>query len=135
MGEVRLKKCIEYHFPVSIKEGFANMVAGAGIFEIPSRDAAVLPRPPLMSFAYSFFDQLETEVEYEGQKVLLRSDHLNRSGRFYLGGEVVDRDQFRSRFPWEDKAYQRMLTNGYQRMIKTTAGHFEPFGENDQIVN
>lgn len=56
------------------------------------------------------------------------------SGRYYPKGRVYELADIEYFFGKYDTLYLNMKSNGWDRVVKTRAGNFQPFRKNDQII-
>lgn len=116
-----IRHYIEWLFPGSF---FAETSAKRVISRIRP------PGIPKGAYGYQFFDRIEVEAEGE----TLYGRPKNRSGIYYLGGKVLTLAQVKS-LPGDYKTLiSNMECNRWDRVIKLECGAFQPFNDNDQLV-
>lgn len=58
----------------------------------------------------------------------------NKSGRYYLGGELFDREQIEAMGPDHEILAWNMRANKWDQVIRCTTGNFQPFNADDTLV-
>lgn len=94
--------------------------------EVKDRTPIDLPNG---AFAFSFFDREETKINGE----VLYGKEKNRSGRFYAG-ELFTLEEVKEKFPENRILISNLENNGYDRVVKTIRGNFQPFTSNDTML-
>lgn len=109
---------------------------------IALRDPALVEVPE-KAFAFRFFDKLTVVVREGAEDIELRSDRINESGMYYLGGEVYSLPELEHIFPeatvlTQQEATvltQNMRNNNWVQVIKTRLGNWQPFEEGDRLLD
>ena len=101
--------------------------------EVKSRDTARVNVPD-GAFGFKFFDILEATVEADGKSVKLTSARINESPMFYYGGRIYTRAEAAREIPNNRTLLSNMDGNGWDRVIKTRAGDFQPFEETGVFI-
>lgn len=95
--------------------------------EISSREEKI--DAPENCFAYEFWDR--NEIEQDGE--ILRGKAINKSGRYYFG-EVFDQQQVADLVPDNSTLLFNMKCNGWDKLIKTRKGNWQPLMPEDVVV-
>ena len=109
------------------------IVSETSVKEVESRDTSEV-KVPDGAFGFRFFDVLIAKVECDGKTVELRSDRLNQSPMHYYGGRILTREEVEREVPDNRILLDNMDGNGWNRVIKTRMGNFQPFEESDAFV-
>lgn len=96
---------------------------------VDSRDPAAVAVPET-AFAFEFFDREEADVNGE----VLRGAPKNRSGRYYPGGRLMDVADILVFEPNNSILVANMQANQWEHVVRTRAGNYQPFKENDVLV-
>jgi len=96
---------------------------------IEIEDRSKIPEVPKTAFAYEFFDMEETELD--GEK--LYGNRKNKSARTYLG-EVLTYEQVEKSVPDSRILLSNMKSNGWEKIVKTRMGNFQPLEEGDTVI-
>lgn len=115
------KHYVEYFYPGII-------VSETSSEEIKSRNVKI--KPPKGAYAYQFFDR--EEVKQDGETLTGRAN--NKSGIFYLGGEVKTREDIEREMPGSILA-SNMRCNNIERVVMTKAGQAMELHEGDEVVS
>jgi hypothetical protein len=91
---------------------------------------AIAKRAPRGAFCFTTYEI--TEAPDLGPEYTVTSRPRNRSGRFYLGGELHDIDQVRAL--GLDTLVANMRANGWATVIKCRTGNWQPFEPGDQLL-
>jgi len=107
-----------------------------GIFfsESSSREVAErVPRGefPDGSFGCRFFDREAVKGDHDDW---LYGSPFNYSGIYYRGGTDYTLKEVKAFFPNEDILISNMEANGYEKVIKTSMGNWQPFTDKDTIL-
>ena len=109
------------------------IVNETSVKEVESRDTSEV-KVPDGAFGFRFFDVLIAKVECAGKTVELRSDRLNQSPMHYYGGRIFSREEVARKVPDNRILLSNMEGNGWDRVIKTRTGNFQPFEESDVFI-
>ena len=101
----------------------------SSIKPVDSRDPAKF-KAPKGCFGYRFFDR--EEVVSDDEEVL-KGKPKNHSGTYYFG-KVMTVDEVKSQVPDSGILVTNMQTNGWDRVVKTRCGNFQPLTSSDTIV-
>jgi hypothetical protein len=64
----------------------------------------------------------------------LDSEVTAASGRFFLGGRLMDETEVESEIPDSGILRSNMRNNGWKHVIKTSQGNFQPFQDGDTLL-
>ena len=112
-----------------------SLFAEKDTIELANRDVnEAVTRAPSHAFAFTLHDLHEVDFEYDEDRFTVIPKAQNKSGRYYLGGEI---------FKLDDPAlagdeYRVLRANLEQfegaRAIRTRHGNWQPFEETDELV-
>ena len=117
----KTKQYVEFLYP-------GALVPESEVREVPNREASV--EVPKGCFAYKFFERQETESE-DGEVLLGRP--RNYSGTHYFG-KVMSLDDVKREMPNQRTLISNMEGNGWDRVVQTRRGNYQPFTEQDVLV-
>ncbi|MEK6952449.1 MAG: hypothetical protein AABX29_05520 [Nanoarchaeota archaeon] len=100
----------------------------SGVREVPNREASV--EAPKGCFGYKFFERQETKAE-DGEVLFGRP--RNYSGTHYFG-KVKTLDDIKREMPNQRTLISNMEENGWDKVVQTRRGNYEPFTEQDVSV-
>jgi len=86
-------------------------------------------KAPKNCFGFRFFDREETEVDGE----MLKGKMKNYSGYYYFG-TVYTKEDVEKYVDNNKILLSNMSGNGYDRVVKTRLGNFQPFYKEDVIM-
>lgn len=116
-----LKHFVEFLYPGII-------VCETSCEEIAERKPDLVTVPE-HAFAYRFFDQEQAVVNDE----LLTGSRKNYSGTTYFG-KVYTLEEVERLFPQYTTLIRNMKCNGYMKVVHTRAGNWQPFTDEDTII-
>lgn len=122
MEKPTLKHYVEFLYP-------GALFSETSVEEVAERDPRKV-QAPRECFGYKFFDRLEVRV---GDETLI-GESKNHSGTFYFG-RVMTLEDVKREMPEADILIRNMKGNGYDRIVKTRRGNFQPFTKKDKIVS
>lgn len=96
--------------------------------EIASRDD--VGDLPERAFCYEIYDREEVTLDGE----VLRGEAKNKSGRFYIGGELFSVERLKAELPDHDILISNIEQHDEQMAIKCRTGNWQPFFKGDSIV-
>lgn len=85
-------------------------------------------------FGIRTFRRVEGEVMVDGKPVRVSSGNLDYSGTTYIGGQVLTLDEVKRTVPDSRTLVSNMEGNGWDKVIRTRAGNFQPFEANDRVI-
>lgn len=83
--------------------------------------------------AYGFTFHSIDYINFDGKEY--KSEIFDKTGMFYIDGEIFTFKQMKKRFPEEHISISNMEVNRWEKIVRTNAGWFLPFRKNDQIIN
>jgi len=103
---------------------------------VTSRDprAAAQEAPP-QAFAFSFYDVVTATVDVDGEQVTTTSLNRNRSGRYFIDGELFDAAGIEALPGDHHILLANMRGNGWGHVVRCRTGNFQPFNSGDEIVS
>jgi uncharacterized protein (UPF0128 family) len=101
--------------------------------EVRSRDVAKV-KVPNRAFGFRFFDILEATVEADGKAVKLTSERINESAIYYYGGRIYTRAEVAREVPDNRELLADMDSKGWDKVIRTRTGNFQPFKKTDVFI-
>lgn len=116
-----LKHFVEFSFPGTLFNNHSHA-------EIAERDPALVTVPE-GAFAYRFYDQEHMMVDNE----LLTGECKNYSGYTYLG-KAYTLEEVKRDFPQHTTLIQNMECNGWNNVVKTRRGNWQPLNEGDTVI-
>jgi len=119
---MRRRTYIEFFLP-------GLVLSDTDAIEVTPKTLANLPVPK-NAFAFCYYHILETEAP---DGTVLKSDRLGVSGRYYIGGRVLTLADVKQEMPGERILIDNMEGNGWDRVIQTPLGNFQPFLSQDMI--
>lgn len=84
---------------------------------------------PKEAFAYRFFDQVQTVVDGEP----LTGERKNYS-RYTYFGKVYTLEEVKKEFPEYTTLISNMECNGWNRVVRTRKGNWQPLEEGDTVI-
>lgn len=96
--------------------------------EIAERNAELV-KVPEGAFAYQFYDREEVEVDGE----TLRGECKNYSGFTYFG-KAYTLEEVKSEFPQYTTLISNMECNGWNKVVRTRRGNWQPIEEGDIVI-
>jgi len=115
------KNFIEYFFP-------GALFADSAMVDVPSRDVAeAKANAPAHAYAFRFITRGRHENE-------LDSRVIDRSGMHYIGGTIYTVDDVKALPGKNDILLANMQCNGWDKVIRTPLGNFQPFTATDKRV-
>lgn len=103
--------------------------------EIPERTiAAAVAVAPDAAYAFQFFDSPVVDFEFDAERFAVLPVPQNKSGTYYLGGQVYTLDEVKGMLPAENTLIGNMEGNGWPVVIKSPNGRWFPFEPGDQLV-
>lgn len=87
---------------------------------------------PKNAFCFTFFDV--PDAPDLGEEFTVTPKPQNRSGRYYLGGEVLTLKDVREHYGAYSILLSNMRGNEWDAVIKCRTGNFQPFTSEDVIV-
>ena len=124
MAKTNLKHYVEFFYP-------GAFMSESSTQEVTSRDALQVDAPK-DCFGYRFFDR--QEIVAEDGEVLMGSPK-NHSGIHYFG-EVKTLEDIKNERPDPTGCLERnMESNGWNKVVKTRRGNYQPFREQDILVS
>lgn len=121
-----MKHIVEYLLP-----GF--MWPEETIRELPERSVkAAVKKAPERAFCFTLYD-IE-EAPYFGPDYKIVPVPKNKSGRYYLGGEIFTIDQVRVLYGDDSILLSNMQNNDWDRIIRCNTGNWQPFTESDTLI-
>lgn len=125
MGYIR-KTYIEFVYPgIFFNESSTKQVQSRDTTRVEVPDGA---------FGFRFFDILEATVKANGKAVKLTSARVNESPMHYYGGRIYTRAEVVREVPNNRKLLSNMDGNGWDKVIKTRTGNFQPFEKTDVFI-
>lgn len=106
--------------------------AGSFMSEISVHEVENRNRPidiPPNAFGYSFYDREETVID--GEK--LTGAIKNRSPMTYFG-QAMTLDEVKRNVPNSNILISNMQCNGWDKVVRTKLGNFQPLQENDVVL-
>jgi hypothetical protein len=89
---------------------------------------------PRGAFAFRFFNIVEMPAV--GRKgVTLRSDGIDFSKKYYVGGRVMTLADVEREMPSDTGLIRNMRNNGFERVIRTSQGNFQPFDKDCVLLS
>lgn len=116
-----LKHYVEFSFPVAFFSEYE-------IQEVAERNPKLITVPE-GAFAYRFFDRTEGVVD--GETILGKSK--NYSPITYFGTEYT-LEEVKAQFPECTTLISNMEGNGWNRVVKTRRGNWQPLEEGDTVI-
>lgn len=90
---------------------------------------------PEQAFAFCYYEIVTAEVPLRGgELVKLSSDARNKSGRYYIGGDLFTQEEIAAMGPDFRILYSNMRSNGWNKVLKTRSGNWQLLQEGDHIV-
>lgn len=114
---------VEYIYP-------GAFFSESGVQKVTDRDISKLDIPD-GAFAFKFFDIIFTKTEDD---VAMQSDHLNISGKHYIGGKLYTVDEVKRDFPDSRTLISNLVGNGHTGAIHCRTGNWQPFDEGDIYI-
>lgn len=93
---------------------------------VASRDIGALLIPDT-AYALEFYDRRV----HDDHGVVLSSEPFNWSPRFFIGGRIMTAQEVEREIPDHDILLDNMRINGWDRVIQTRCGHFQPYRDGD----
>ena len=93
---------------------------------VGSRDIVALHIPDT-AYAFEFYDRRV----HDDHGVTLKSEPYNRSPRFFIGGRIMHAQEVEREIPDHIILLDNMRMNGWDYVIQTRSGHFQPYREGD----
>jgi hypothetical protein len=118
-----VKQYVEIFYPGSL---FANVETKP----VDNRNVTIdLPKG---AYGYRFFER--TEVEQDGETLI--GNKKNYSGIHYKG-TVYTLEELEQQFPSEEHRIliSNIKNNGHKKAIRTIVGNWQPFEDNDVLLN
>lgn len=105
--------------------------------QVTTRDPETVVREHMNDrvFAFLFFDVLRAEVRHEGMMIVLSSKSINRSGRYYPGGRLRSLEWVKEHVPDSRILQSNMDNPGHNPIMQTRLGNWQPFEEEDEIID
>lgn len=103
--------------------------------ELPERSVeAATAAAPVGAFAFQLFDSPIVDFEFDAARFRVLPIAQNKSATHYLGGTVYSRAEIE--MMGEDKRIlaANMKGNGWARVIQTRAGNWQPFNDDDVLL-
>ena len=118
-----LKHYVEFFYP-------GVLFAESSSVSIDARESFNVTDVPTNAYAYRFYDR--EEIDQNDEKLVGPIKHI--SG-FYFFGKVYDADDVVTLFPEASILARNMQYNGWNKVVKTRCGNWQPFDETtDRIV-
>ena len=111
---------VEFLFPGSV-------IPEKEVRQVENRD---IPEVPEGAFVYSFFDLNRTVV---GKEEFWGSRN-NHSGKVYPNAQILTVQDVKDQIPNSDILVANMEGNGWDRVVRTRRGNFQPFNEGDSVT-
>lgn len=116
-----LKHYVEFSYP-------GAFFSEHSIKEIAERKPELVNAPE-DAFAYRFYDREEVEVDGE----LLCGERKNFSAFTYFG-KVYSLEEVKAEFPQYTTLINNMECNGWNKVVRTRRGNWQPLGEGDIVI-
>lgn len=116
-----LKHYVEFSYPGAFLSEYSSE-------EIAERKAELV-KVPEGAFAYRFYDREEVEVDGE----TLCGERKNYSSRTYFG-KAYTLEEVKREFPQYETLIFNMECNGWNRVVQTRRGNWQPLGEGDIVI-
>ncbi len=120
-GNTMLKHFVEFSYPGIFVSEYSHE-------EIAERKPELV-NVPEDAFAYRFYDQVQTIVDGE----LLTGERKNYSGITYFG-KVYTLEEVKAQFPEYTTLISNMKCNGWNRVVRTRKGNWQPFEDGDTVI-
>lgn len=117
-----LKHYVEFSFPGAFFSEYS-------VKEVAERNPELITVPE-GAFAYRFFDRIETVVDGE----TLTGERKNFSPFTYFG-TAYTLEEVKAQFPEYTILISNMECNGWNRVVKTLRGNWQPLGEGDTVIS
>ncbi|MCL2354831.1 MAG: hypothetical protein FWC68_02955 [Oscillospiraceae bacterium] len=111
---------VEYFYP-------GIFLSESSVEEVSHRDFDRIVMPE-RAFAFSFFDR--EEVEQDGETLVGKPKNI--SPKCYEG-KVYTLDEVKKAFPEAETLIFNMEANGWERVVKTIRGNWQPLEEGDCV--
>lgn len=133
MGKERLSHYIEFYLselPASAYSIKEIIIPETSVMRINKKENLSKLKIPEEAFGYRFFDRREY-VSRSGE--VLAGRRINQSAMHFLG-KIITLENITKEVPNADLLKSIMKQKGYERMVKTRRGNFQPLGKRDVIL-
>ena len=89
---------------------------------------------PNNAFAFSFYDKVIQTAKLENGKEIEHVEKKNESERYYPGGQSLNLTQAKQATGDNRILCSNMEANGYDRVIRTCMGNYQPFEPGKTLI-
>jgi hypothetical protein len=103
--------------------------------KVAHRDPITTARCYPAAYSFQFYDLTTVEVIVDGKSRTASGDRKNLSPKYYPNGRVLTQKEVASEDGDHRILISNMEGNGWDRVVKTRAGNYQPFEKDCELIN